>query len=63
METEDRNKQAPLPSQGLWLLDNSCPQLASALIMGTAPEDGKSGCGRPSGSPGPNCPLLTKCSC
>lgn len=51
MEKEDRNPQAPLPSQGLWLLNNSRLHLISAQIKSTAPEDG---------SPEPNCPVLTK---
>lgn len=51
MEKEDRNQQAPLPSQGLWLLNNSPSHLISAPIVSTAPGDG---------SPEPNCPVLTQ---
>lgn len=62
MENEDGNKQAhshlgavsperPLPSS------HSC----SYHEHHTRGWEGSRGCGRPSGSPEPNCPLLTKC--
>lgn len=42
VEKEDRNKRAPLLSQGLSSLNYSCPPLISALIMSlTRLEDGK----------------------